>query len=96
MAFCRSAGSGPMTSTPETAIGLGNHLHTDLGITPGNDVADGATKPPLAQLGFCLHLCGNAKAIEHLGEMDAARATARGVRVSDRLGRKQRALQGFR
>src|SRR5439155_14667630 len=41
-----------------------------------------------------LHLVGDPQAIEHLGEMDAARAAARWIDIGDRLRGEQRAFQG--
>jgi hypothetical protein len=38
-----------------------------------------------------VHLIGDPPAIEHLGDMDAARAAARGIDIGNRLRGEQRA-----
>jgi hypothetical protein len=41
-----------------------------------------------------LHLIGDPQALEHLGEMDTARAAARWIDIGERLRGEQRAFQG--
>src|SRR5207245_10450740 len=48
--------------------------------------------PALAELGLRIHLLGDAQALQHLGDVLAARADFR-IDIDDRLGCQQRALE---
>src|SRR6266581_693308 len=51
--------------------------------------------PALPQEGLVLHRVGDAEALEHSSEVDAARGPDRGIVVDDRARGEQRALEGL-
>src|SRR5215211_1425263 len=70
---------------------LADLLDGDLDLAVGDQF--GVEARAIVQLGLCLHLISDPEALEHLGEVDAARGAEGRVGVDDRFRRKQRPLQ---
>ena len=69
-------------------------MHAELGLAVCNQDSNLCGGFGVGEDRLRFHLVGDSQALEHLGEMNAARAAARRIDIGDRLRGEQRALQG--
>src|SRR6266545_4764869 len=71
-----------------------DYMHADLGLAVRNYNSNLCGPLRVGENRLRFHLTGDAQAIEHFGEMDAARAAARWIDIGNRLRGEQRVFQG--